>query len=351
MSSAQLQIDAIRVGSMEPADMPRWDAFVEACPAATFCHRAGWQTVIQQVFKHKTYFLYAERAGRMEGVLPLARVKSRLFGDALVSLPFCVYGGIAADTQEAAGALDQAAQDLAAELGVDHLEYRNQIPRHTDWPTQELYVTFRKPILPDVEANMAAIPRKQRRMVRQGMKAELTSHFDTDVDRFYDIFSRNVHRLGTPVFSKRYFQVLMEVFGKDCSVLTVCKGDMPVATVMSFYFRGQEVLPYFGAGLPEARSVAGYDFMYWELMRRSCEDGLELFDFGRSKQGTGSHSFKKNWGFEPQQLYYEFKLINGTKIPDNNPLNPRYGRAIRIWQKLPLQVTKWLGPHIVRNLG
>ena len=343
-------VSSVQVEALEPQDHARWDAFVNACPDATFCHRAGWQTVIEQAFGHRTRFLMATRDGAIEGVLPLARVRSLLFGDSLVSLPFCVYGGIAATTEEAAQALDEAAQAYAEECGVDHLEYRHRQPRHSDWPGKDLYVTFRKPIDPDVDANMQAIPRKQRRMVRQGMKAGLTSGFDDDVDRFFCIYAQNVHRMGTPVFSKRYFQVLRDVFGEDCRILTVQRGDEPVASVMTFYFR-DEVLPYYGAGMPVAREVAGYDFLYWELMRRGCEAGYRLFDYGRSKKGTGSYSFKKKWGFEPEQLHYEFQLHRGKAVPDNNPLNPKYERAIRLWQRLPLPVANLLGPHIVKNLG
>ena len=343
-------VSSVQVEALEPQDHARWDAFVNACPDATFCHRAGWQTVIEQAFGHRTRFLMATRDGAIEGVLPLARVRSLLFGDSLVSLPFCVYGGIAATTDEAAQALDEAAQAYAEECGVDHLEYRHRQPRHSDWPGKDLYVTFRKSIDPDVDANMQAIPRKQRRMVRQGMKAGLTSGFDDDVDGFFRIYAQSVHRMGTPVFSKRYFQVLRDVFGEDCRILTVQRGDEPVASVMTFYFR-DEVLPYYGAGMPVAREVAGYDFLYWELMRRGCEAGYRLFDYGRSKKGTGSYSFKKNWGFEPEQLHYEFQLHRGNRVPDNNPMNPKYQRAIRLWQRLPLPVANLLGPHIVKNLG
>lgn len=342
--------NTIEVTQLTARDHVRWDDFVEGCADATFCHRAGWQTVIEQAFGHQTCFLMAERDGRIEGVLPLARVKSLLFGDSLVSLPFCVYGGIAATSEDAAEALDSAAQAHAAECAVDHLEYRHIRPVHPDWPTKDLYVTFRKAIEPDVEANMQAIPRKQRRMVRQGIKAGLHSAFEDNTDTFFDIFAQNVHRLGTPVFSKRYFETLRQVFGDDCRILTVRRGDEPVATVMTFYFR-DEVLPYYGAGMPVARDVAGYDFLYWELMRRSCEAGYRWFDYGRSKQGTGSYSFKKNWGFEPTPLYYEFQLHQGKEVPDTNPLNPKYQTAIRLWQRLPLPVANWLGPRIVRNLG
>lgn len=342
---------AVQVRTLTPDDHARWDAFVASCPQTTFFHRAGWATVLREAFGHETHFLYAEADGVIQGVLPLARIQSRLFGHSLASLPFCVYGGIAATTEAAAAALDDRAQALARSLKVDYLEYRNLEPRHPEWPTKsELYVTFRRTLDPDVEANMNAIPRKQRRMVRKGIKAGLVSEVDPDIERFYPIYAANVRRMGTPVFGRKYFRSLLEVFGDDCDVLTVTHDGEAVASVVSFWFR-DEVLPYYGGGTPRAREVAGYDFLYWELMRRACEAGYRVFDFGRSKRDTGSFSFKKNWGFEPQPLYYEYDLVRAREIPDVNPLNPKYQYFIKAWQRLPQPVANWLGPRISRSLG
>ncbi|MFO8005746.1 FemAB family XrtA/PEP-CTERM system-associated protein [Thioalkalivibrio sp.] len=342
---------ALQVRKLCTADHARWDAFVENCPQATFFHRAGWSTVLREAFGHETHFLYAEMDGAIQGVLPLGRIRSRLFGDSLSSLPFCVYGGVAAVTEAAAAALDTRAQELARSLNVDYLEYRLREPRHPDWPTKsELYFTFSRLLDPDVEANMNAIPRKQRRMVRKGIKAGLVSEVDRDIDRFYPIYAANVRRMGTPVFGPNYLRKLLDVFGDDCDVLTVTHEGEAVASVVSFWFRN-EVLPYYGAGTPRAREVAGYDFLYWELLRRACEAGYRVFDFGRSKRDTGSFSFKKNWGFEPQPLYYEYDLVRAREMPDVNPLNPKYRYFIAAWQRLPLPVANWLGPKISRSLG
>ena len=340
-----------RVKALESCGDARWDDYVFAHPDATFFHRAGWEEVIRDALGHRTHFLYAEdEYGALAGVLPLAEVRTLLFGRALVSLPCCVYGGLLADNAEARRALDEAAQSLAARLGVDHLEYRHRQPVHPEWHGKDLYYAFRKGIEPEVEANLQAIPRKQRRMVRQGAKAGLVAEEDAGIERFFPIYAANVHRLGTPVFSRKYFERLRAVFGEECRVLTVSRGGEAVASVMTFYFR-DEILPYYGGGAPAARRMAAYDFMYWELMRRGCEAGYRVFDFGRSKHGTGSFSFKKNWGFEPRRLYYEFQLHRGRAVPDHNPLNPRYQRLIRMWRRLPLPVANWLGPKIVRGLG
>ena len=345
----------IVVNLLKGEDAPRWDDFVRRCPQATFFHLSAWRDLMEEVFDHRTFYLYAERAGDIVGVLPLAEVRSRLFGHALVSLPFCVYGGIA--TAEDAGpetlhALESKAETLAQALGVQHLEYRNLQPRHEDWPRQaELYVTFRKEILPEVEANLLAIPRKQRAMVRKGIKNALVSEVDDTVDRFFALYADNVLRHGTPALPKRFFEQLKERFGEACEVLTVSSPEgKPLSSVVSFYFR-DEVLPYYAGDDLAARELAANDFKYWELMRRACERGCKVFDYGRSKVGTGPYAFKKNWGFEPQPLSYEYRLYKRDSIPQNNPTNPKYRAFIALWKRLPIGVANRLGPHIVRNLG
>src|SRR5512139_3088398 len=245
----------VRVRALEGTDRARWDAYVHTHPEATFFQRAGWRRVIEDAFGHRTHYLLAECEGSIVGVLPLAEISSRLFGHSLGSLPFCAYGGILADHEVAWRALDEAAQALAGQLRVGALEYRNQAARHDRWPTKDLYVTFKKAIEPEIEANMNAIPRKQRAMVRKGIKAGLVGEIDADTTRFFQAYSASVHRLGTPVFSRKFFRLLKDEFGDDCEVLTIALDGQVVSSVMSFYFR-DEVLPYYGGGVAAARAVA-----------------------------------------------------------------------------------------------
>jgi FemAB-related protein (PEP-CTERM system-associated) len=338
---------------MQAQDMARWDTFVQTCPEATFFHRAGWQPVIERSFGHKTWFYYAEIDGQIQGVLSLCQIKSPLFGHSLSSLPFCVYGGVAARNDAARLALDAAAEQLAKTLKVGHLEYRTILPAHPGnpaWHGKHLYVTFRKAIGANDEANMNAIPRKQRAMVRKGIKAGLAGEVDQTIDRFFTAYSTSVHRLGTPVFSKKYFRILKEVFTDDCEIRTIVKDNQIIAAVMSFFFR-DEVIPYYGGGMPAAREHAGNDFMYWNLMQSAAARGYRTFDFGRSKLGTGAYDFKKNWGFEAQPLAYEYQLYGTDVVPDNNPLNPKYQMFIKLWRKMPLALANLVGPFIVKDLG
>lgn len=350
MESTVVESEAVTVQQLTSADYARWDQFVKESVEGTFFHLSGWKEVIEQAFGYEVYFLYSERAGKITGVLPLGHVKSVLFGNSLSSVPFCVYGGVIAGDDQSAMMLRQAACRLADKLAVDALELKNRVPSNQGWPVKELYVTFRKEISPDPEENLKAIPRKQRAMVRKGIKAGLSAEIVEGCDRFYRIYSESVRNLGTPVMPLKYFQLLREIFGSDCDVLMVTHEGKDIAGVMSFYFR-DEVLPYYGGSIPLARSLKGNDFMYWELMRRCGERGIRVFDYGRSKIGAGSYSFKKNWGFTPEPLHYEYYLVRSSTVPEINPNNPKYQLFIKAWQKLPLSIANMIGPMLARKLG
>lgn len=342
---------ALSCRDLEERTEPAWDAFVRAHPQGSFFHLAGWRTVIARAFGHRTHYLLAERSGQIVGVLPLVAVKSRLFGHSLISNPFCVYGGALALDAAAQAALESAAIALLARSRASALEFRCREAPANDWTAgPDLYVTFRKPIAPGDEENLAAIPRKQRAMVRKGIAHGLTSVVSHDADTLYPLYAESVRNLGTPVFARRYFRLLMEIFGPACNVLAVRDGETAIAAVMNFYFR-DEVLPYYGGGTAAARARAGNDFMYWEVMRRAAAGGVRLFDFGRSKRETGSFAFKKNWGFAPEPLHYRFRLAPGAAIPEINPLNPKYRLFIAAWKRLPLPLANLLGPPIVRGIG
>jgi len=243
------------------SDTSAWDRYVHAHPAATFFHLAAWRGVIERAFNHRTHYLIAEQDGTVAGVLPLAQVKTRLFGHTLISNPFCVYGGVLAVDQEASRALADHAVWLRARLQATAAELRYLEAPETGWLGEEwverpaLYATFRREIFADDAATLKAIPRKQRAVVRKGIARGLVATVDRDVTTLHAIYARSVRNLGTPVFAQRYFRILSEVFGPSMDVLTVRDQGVPVASVMNFYFRDQ-VLPYYGGGTEAALGVA-----------------------------------------------------------------------------------------------
>jgi FemAB-related protein (PEP-CTERM system-associated) len=329
-----------------------WDAYVRAHADATFFHLSGWARVVEKVWGHRCRLLGAWRGERLVGLLPLGEIDSLLFGHSLSSLPFAVYGGVVADDEAAAGALEAAALQQAQACGAGHLELRHlHRQRQPGWAQQTLYVTFRKALAADEETNLLAIPRKQRAMVRKGIANGLRAEIDADAARFYELFASNVHRHGTPAMPRAWFDALLAEFGADAEVLTVVSADgKPLSSVLSFYFR-DEVLPYYAGDDAAARELAANDFKYWALMCHAVGRGARLFDYGRSKRDTGPYHFKKNWGFTPQPLHYEFCLLRGGELPQHNPNNPKYRLVIEAWRRLPRAVVDRLGPLLVKNLG
>ena len=321
-------LNALKVRRLTSADIPAWNQFVSNCSQGTFFHRAEWREVFEGSLGHTTHYLLVEAGGEIRGVLPLVHIRSRFFSNLLSSLPFLAYGGFLAGEAAAADLLESEAQAIGEELGVDFIEFRNREEAQQDWPTKPGYVTFRKEIPDTADESLKMIPRKQRAMIRKGIGHGLESRVEKNLDNFYPIFSESYRNLGTPVLSRKYFDAIRQAFGPDCEVMTIFKDGSAVASVMSYYF-GDEVIPYYGGSLPIARSLMANDFMYWELMRRASESGIRVFDYGRSREGTGSYRFKKHRGFTPEPLHYQYKLIRQKAMPDLSPGNPKYRLAMQ----------------------
>lgn len=335
----------------DAAAMQRWAEFVRRCPESSFFHRVEWASILADSFGHRPHYLFAEREGEVAGVLPMAEVRSRLFGHSLSSLPFATTAGIAAADEEARLALQASAESLARELGVSHLELRNPTPQQAGWPVQDLYVDFRMDIPAVLDDKMLAIPQKRRNMVRKALKLGLRPVCNDTVERFFPVFARNARDHGTPTLPRSYFDELTRRFGSDCRILSVDDASGQCISSILCFFHRQDVMAYYAGETPAAKGTAANDLKYWEVMKWARADGYTRFDIGRSKRGTGSFEFKRTWGFEPHALHYQYRLIRRSEIPQNNPSNPKYRLLIAAWQRLPMPVANWLGPKLVRSLG
>ena len=341
----------VTVRRLELSDEPAWDRFVTESPQGTFFHRAGWQRIFERVFRLETRFLLAERAGAVAGVLPLVHQRSLLFGNALISSPFCAEGGPIALDAEAMAALDQAAVQLMQTEGASFIEFRSRHALRDGWAAKtKAYATFRKEISKRDEDNFAAIPRRRRAYLRKALSAKLSASRGTNTDELFLVLAQSMRNLGTPMYPRKYFTELIRVFPDSCDIVVVREDDRPVSAMLNFYFR-DTVFPYHGGGTKRARLNPANDLVYWEVMRGAARRGLRYFDFGRSRADSGPFEYKKGWGFKPDWLEYEYYLGAGRSLPNKSPSNPRYDLAIRLWQMLPVRVANGLGPLLVRNLG
>jgi FemAB-related protein (PEP-CTERM system-associated) len=345
---------ALRVADLQ-SDAAAIDDYVGAHPLATPFHLSGWSRAVARGCGQVNHYLVAEIGGAIVGVLPLTVVHSPLFGRALVSSAFAVGGGVLADDGDVANALIAEAVALAERLTCPTVELRGgMMSAGAGWHHDETtYLGFVRDLAADDEAELLAIPRKQRAEVRRALGFELTVETGiSEADRaaHYGVYSESVRNLGTPVFPRALFDAVLDEFGGEADILTVRHDGVPIASVLSLYWRGT-VMPYWGGGTAAARGWRANDLMYYALMNHARGRGCTRFDFGRSKAGTGPAAFKRNWGFEGEPLAYAKFAADGEAPRDINPLNPKYRMQVALWQKLPLPIANRIGPMISRGLG
>ena len=281
----------------------------------------------------------------------MVRLRSRLFGDFLVSMPYLNYGGVLAADAAAADALMDSAAAHARELGVSHLELRHWVNVKPQWPvrTDKVAMYLRLPDSPDALGKQ--LGSKLRSQIKRPQKEGATGVNGGRelLDEFYAVFSRNMRDLGTPVYSRSWFAAILDAFPNNTRVFVVRHGNKAVASALLIGDRGHLQIPW-ASSLREANSIGVNMLLYWNVLEYACSNGYEVFDFGRSTVDSGTFKFKKQWGAEPQQLYWHYWMRAGGEPPVMNPTNPKYRLAVAAWQRLPLVVANHLGPLIVRNL-
>ena len=339
----------------DPDEVARIDGWVMAQETGSPFHRPKWLLAVETGTGQAAYMLVAETtSAEIVGLLPLNLVHSPLFGRALVSSGFAVGGGILSNAAGATKRLADAANVFAERWSCPTIELRGGSLPGRGWiEKRDAHANFRRALSVDDEAELLAIPRKQRAEVRKGLDNGLvieTGNSQRDRDWQYDIYAESVRNLGTPVFPKSLMAAVLDAFGEDADILTVLSHGRPVASVLSLYHKGV-VMPYWGGGIWEARRLRANDVMYYALMNHARQRGCTHFDFGRSKVDSGAYHFKKNWGFEPEPMAYAIRTADGQEPRDVNPNSPKYRLQIALWQRLPLPIANRLGPWIAKGLG
>jgi FemAB-related protein (PEP-CTERM system-associated) len=334
----------------EPDEAARIERFVAARRGSVF-HRPAWLAAVEQGAGQRARGLIAEQGDAISGWLPLTQVYSPIFGRALVSSGFAVGGGVMARDPATVEALCAAAQELAERLSCPTIELRGGVAPGGWQVRTDAHCGFAAALAPDDEAQLLAIPRKQRAEIRKGLEVELSVDIGIgkgDRAAHYAVYSESVRNLGTPVFPQSLFDAVLDAL--DADILTIRHRGRPVASVLSLY-HGGAVLPYWGGGVAAARPLRANDRMYFELMRHARERGCTRFDFGRSKTGGGAWHFKRNWGFEPEPLAYAHWTAPGNNPRDADPTSARHASGIALWKHLPLAIANRIGPAIARGLG
>jgi FemAB-related protein (PEP-CTERM system-associated) len=334
-------LGSVIVTQLSPSDEPEWDQFVlEHCHGTPF-HLLAWKRTIEESFHYQPIYLLVRDEAGIRGVLPLFFVKNCIVGRILLSTPFAVYGGILADSDRARRALYAHANSLATKMGCDYVEYRNGYPEQCAGVSNVLrYVAFSQPLVVEEAALLESLPKKTRNMVRKALKTAFEVRSGIRNPELLDeIHSRNMRRLGTPNFPRKYFERLIANFGPMADIREVWLDDVLMAASLNIYFK-KDMHTYHAASDTRHNALGPNTFMYYHHLRWAGQNGFETFDFGRCKRNTGVFEFKKHWNTVMRELPYEIVLVKRKQLPNFSPTNPKFDLSIRIWRKLPLAVTR-----------
>ena len=329
-----------------------WDRYVRDSPTATGYQLAGWREVIEQACGHPTvYFFARDRRGEIKGVLPMVLLASRVFGRFFVSMPFLNYGGVDSAEEEIVALLAQVASQEAQKLGAAHVELRQCEALPIGWQSTNRKVSMRLPLPSDFQDLMGTFPSKLKSQIRRPKKEGMTVRFGGNelLGDFYDVFSRNMRDLGTPVYGKVFFQTILATFPKESAICSISLGGKSVAAAFLYRFRDSMEVPWASSDRRYDR-LAPNMLLYSSLLEYACQQGCKIFDFGRSSVDSGTYRFKAQWGAQPHQLHWYYWLSEGRTIPELNPDNPKYKAAIALWKRLPVPVANLVGPHLVKYL-
>jgi FemAB-related protein (PEP-CTERM system-associated) len=342
----------VRAGQGIAERLPAWEALLLCRGEVPLSKHPAWLRVLNRGLGHTCYCLEALQGEKLLGFLPLSFLHTWLFGKYLVSLPYLNYGGPITDRDEVASTLVDRAVQLADELGAKFLEIRDTRdlghPRLSHRMTSKVHLKLAMP--PSSEVLWKQLDAKVRNQIRKGQKSGLNVAWGRAelLGDFYTVFSRNMRDLGTPVYGKRFFAEILQAFPERAEFCVVRKDNKPVAGAVLFHGWGVTEVPS-ASSLREYNATNANMLMYWHLLERTIARGNSVFDFGRSSEGSNTYKFKTQWGAQPHPAIWQYYLRTAA-ADEMRTENPRYQRRIRLWQRLPVFLTRWLGPHIVRGI-
>jgi FemAB-related protein (PEP-CTERM system-associated) len=327
-----------------------WDGFAATQPGFTHFHRFGWKTVLERVFGHETLYYETREHGRLIGVLPLVRVRSRLFGHYLVSMPFLNYGGPLGGP-EAINALAREASREATTSGARLLELRNRVAMPLEMPVSHRKITVVLDLPRDSDALMRSFPSKLRSQVRRPEKEGVDVRFGPDqVAPFFAVFSHHMRDLGTPSLPRRFFEAIARQFADSVWFGCAWLRGEPVACGAGFRW-GEEFEMTWASSLSQHNRIAPNMLLYWAFMNRALNEGVTRFNFGRCTPDSGTHRFKRQWGAQDEPLFwYQWTPAGREAASTPSPDQGKYAWGPKLWRYLPLGVARVVGPWIVRSI-
>lgn len=333
---------------LQKNDEIAWDEYVLKHSDSTFYHQIGWKHVIEKTYGYKSYYLIANENDKIVGVLPLFLMDSRIFGKKLISLPFAPFGGIIVDDEKIKIDLMEEAKKITRQLRCKYLEIRslNELV-DVEYITNSSYITFIIRLDSGLEVILEKLRRDKRKGIKKAQKANLETEWSTTVNDFYNVYIQNMKDLGTPGHSYDFFENIFNMM-PGVKILTIKHGNIAICCKFLLFYK-DTVISMWGTTLEKYREFHPYDLANWKSIEYSHEKGYKYFDFGRCLINSGVFQYKEGWSNDKKQLYYQTYLNNTRKAPDISQTNPSRQRFAKVWAKLPIPVTKIIGPMLRKN--
>jgi serine/alanine adding enzyme len=328
-----------------------WNDYVSKQPAANMHHLVQWREIFEKTYGIESFYFFAQDNNeKIIGVLPLVRLKSRLFGDLLVSMPYFQRGGVIADHPLIEQALVKAANAEAARLAIDHIEYRDDTQRE-GMPTLSHKVNMVLSLPNSEDALWSSFTPKLRAQIKrpQRLTPQVVTGGKELLDDFYKIYTRNMRDLGSPAHSKQLIQNILDAFSEESWLVVIRMNNRPVSAGLLLGHKDTMEIPLAST----IRTVNPHSMnmlLYWEVLKLAIKQGYNDFDFGRSSKDAGTYRFKQQWGAQPKQLYWHYWLHDNNAIPSINPNNPKYRVIIWLWKRIPVWLANFLGTRIIRYI-
>ncbi|MBN2209755.1 MAG: FemAB family PEP-CTERM system-associated protein [Sedimentisphaerales bacterium] len=331
---------------------PDWWNYLKNHSQATIYHHPAWGQVMRDAYRNLPCYLTVRRGNEICGVLQLVEQRSKLFGAHLCSLPYFDAVGILADDDESIRALAQAAANLMRDRNVQWVELRHLQPICTDLPARTDKVTIYLDLPENTDVLWEGFTTKLRTKIRKARKSDVTTHQGGMelLEDYYLIYLLTMRELGSPPHSRKFFHSIVEAFSDQVRLFVVRMASQPVAASFTLIGSNMFHVPWSGSRF-ELRKLNVNLVLYWDMLEYACGRGLKIFDFGRSTLDSGTYIFKKQWGARDVSLYWQFLLADDREMPQLSPDSPRYRRFVACWKKLPLPVTRWLGPKLISKLS
>jgi len=348
----------IKIKLIESEDFATWDEYVKQHGSASAYHQIAWMQAVESGYNHKCFYWMARQPdGTVVGILPAVLIEPPFSKGSLCALPFCDVGGILANNNEIHILLLNQALQFCKEENISVFDNRSSIKSETLLDVENLPATKVRMLmqLPETsDALFAGFKSKLRSQIRKSEKNGLTAQTGNDshfVNEFYQVFTRNMRDLGSPVHSKKWFEQIIASYGDDAIIATVYYENQVVGAGIVLFNGNKACIPWASTNSGFNR-LAPNMLLYWTLLKFVNDRGCKEFDFGRSTIGEGTFKFKSQWGAKPELLNWQ-KYNNSGQLIEETLGEVSHLRSLveKAWRKLPINISEYIGPKIRKYIS